>query len=427
MKISPWSVAWNNRETENKRLNRSTRAIDTLVFALPVHDNSYNNTHSNIHSNIHNNDANEIGMSLHLQNIDHVVGGDPHITGVDLALEPGSFNVLLGRTLAGKTTLMRLMAGLEQPTRGRIYMDGKDVTGVSVRKRNVSMVYQQFINYPSLTVRDNIASPLKLARTPSQEIKRRVESIAEMLHIEHLLERYPQELSGGQQQRTAMGRALVKDADLILFDEPLVNLDYKLREELRDELRELFKARNCIAVYATTEPNEALALGGNTAVLHEGRLLQYGPTERVYRQPNGRHTAEMFSEPPINIVPGKLTSADITFDHSLHFPCDPDLQRLPAGDYDFGVRASHITLERRSANDLALDVRVDVAEISGSETFLHVHHARFPLVLHLAGIHEFNVNDAIQVFFPTHQLYAFDKQGNTVHVPASTQGGVTHG
>ncbi|TKJ12354.1 ABC transporter ATP-binding protein, partial [Halomonas sp. 15WGF] len=217
-------------------------------------------------------------MSLHLQNIDHVVGGQTHISEVNLELEPGSFNVLLGRTLAGKTTLMRLMAGLEQPTRGRIFMDGKDVTGVSVRKRNVSMVYQQFINYPSLTVRDNIASPLKLAKTPQQEIDRRVGSIAEMLHIEHLLDRYPQELSGGQQQRTAMGRALVKDADLILFDEPLVNLDYKLREELRDELRELFKARNCIAVYATTEPNEALALGGNTAVLHEGRLLQYGPT-----------------------------------------------------------------------------------------------------------------------------------------------------
>ncbi|MEE3268754.1 MAG: ABC transporter ATP-binding protein [Pseudomonadota bacterium] len=366
-------------------------------------------------------------MSLHLQNIDHVVGGQTHISGVNLELEPGSFNVLLGRTLAGKTTLMRLMAGLEQPTRGRIFMDGKDVTGVSVRKRNVSMVYQQFINYPSLTVRDNIASPLKLAKTPQQEIDRRVGSIAEMLHIEHLLDRYPQELSGGQQQRTAMGRALVKDADLILFDEPLVNLDYKLREELRDELRELFKARNCIAVYATTEPNEALALGGNTAVLHEGRLLQYRPTEQVYREPNGRHSAEMFSEPPINIVPGKLTATEITFDQSLHFPCDPGLQRLTPGDYDFGVRASHISLKPQSADDLELPVLVDVAEISGSETFLHVRHERFPLVLHLAGIHEFHVNDAINVYFPSHQLYAFDKQGSTVHIPSSAQGSVAHG
>ncbi|PCF97429.1 ABC transporter ATP-binding protein [Vreelandella nigrificans] len=365
-------------------------------------------------------------MSLHLQNIDHVVGGVPHISGIDLSLEPGSFNVLLGRTLAGKTTLMRLMAGLEQPSQGKIFMDGKDVTGVSVRKRNVSMVYQQFINYPSLTVRDNIASPLKLAKAPKKEIEQRVGQIAEMLHIEHLLDRYPQELSGGQQQRTAMGRALVKDADLILFDEPLVNLDYKLREELRDELRELFKARNCIAVYATTEPNEALALGGNTAVLHEGRLLQYGPTDQVYRIPKSRHSAEMFSEPPINIVPGTLNAAAISFDSSLSFPCDSGLQSLAAGAYDFGVRASHISLSPKSASDIELPVNVDVAEISGSETFLHVRHESFPLVLHLAGIHTFSVNDPIKIYFPSHQLYAFDKQGSTVHVPAS-QGGAAHG
>ncbi|MCC5903835.1 MAG: ABC transporter ATP-binding protein [Halomonas sp.] len=365
-------------------------------------------------------------MSLHLQNIDHVVGGVPHISGVDLSLEPGSFNVLLGRTLAGKTTLMRLMAGLEQPSQGKIFMDGKDVTGVSVRKRNVSMVYQQFINYPSLTVRDNIASPLKLAKAPKKEIAQRVGQIAEMLHIEHLLDRYPQELSGGQQQRTAMGRALVKDADLILFDEPLVNLDYKLREELRDELRELFKARNCIAVYATTEPNEALALGGNTAVLHEGKLLQYGPTDQVYRIPKSRHSAEMFSEPPINIVPGTLNAAAISFDSSLSFPCDSGLQSLAEGAYDFGVRASHISLSPKSPGDIELPVSVDVAEISGSETFLHVRHESFPLVLHLAGIHTFSVNDPIKIYFPSHQLYAFDKQGSTVHVPAS-QGGAAHG
>lgn len=365
-------------------------------------------------------------MSLHLQNIDHIVNGVPHISGINLALEPGSFNVLLGRTLAGKTTLMRLMAGLESPSHGNIMMDGKDVTNIPVRKRNVSMVYQQFINYPSLTVYDNIASPLQLAKHPKSEIDKRVGEVAEMLHIEHLLKRYPQELSGGQQQRTAMGRALVKDADLILFDEPLVNLDYKLREELRDELRELFKARNCIAVYATTEPNEALALGGNTAVLHEGQLLQYGPTEQVYREPNGRHSAEMFSEPPINIVPGQLTDSEISFDQTLHFPCDEQLKRLKPGQYDFGVRPSHLSLQPQQADDLALDVQVDVAEISGSETFLHVRHKHFPLVLHLAGIHQFNVNDALKVYFPTHQLYAFDKQGHTVHIPAH-QGGIARG
>ncbi|OAZ96119.1 ABC transporter ATP-binding protein [Halomonas sp. G11] len=366
-------------------------------------------------------------MSLHLQNIAHTVGGVPYISDVDLALEPGSFNVLLGRTLAGKTTLMRLMAGLEPPTQGRILMDGKDVTGVPVRHRNVSMVYQQFINYPSLTVYDNIASPLKLAKLPKSEIDKRVGEIAEMLHIEHLLDRYPLELSGGQQQRTAMGRALVKDADVILFDEPLVNLDYKLREELRDELRDLFKVRNCIAVYATTEPNEALALGGNTAILHEGKLLQYGPTDQIYRQPNGILSAEMFSEPPINIVPGRLTDNEITFDNDTHFTCDDALQKLPPGDYQFGVRASHLSLTPQAPDDLELPVTVDVAEISGSETFLHARHAHFPLVLHLLGIHELKVNQPIKVYFPTHKLFVFDQQGHIVHTPLAQTEGVAHG
>lgn len=357
-------------------------------------------------------------MSLILENIDHVVNGATHIEGIDLELAPGSFNVLLGRTLAGKTTLMRLMAGLEPPTRGRILMNGEDVTGVSVRRRNVSMVYQQFINYPSLTVFDNIASPLKLARVPREEIRQRVHDTATMLHIEHLLDRYPQELSGGQQQRTAMGRALVKDADLILFDEPLVNLDYKLREEFREELRELFRTRNCIAVYATTEPNEALALGGHTAVLHEGRLLQYGPTEDVYHRPKDILTAEMFSEPPINVVPAMVSGSEVTFDRDVHFPLNDDLKALPPGQYQFGVRASHIGLRPQCNDDLEIEVQVDIAEISGSETFLHVRNDLFHLVLHLPGIHEFAVDETIKVYFPTHKIYAFDRGGSVVHIPS---------
>ncbi|RDB44006.1 ABC transporter ATP-binding protein [Halomonas sp. DQ26W] len=357
-------------------------------------------------------------MSLILENIDHVVNGATHIEGVNLELAPGSFNVLLGRTLAGKTTLMRIMAGLEPPTRGRLLMNGEDVTRTSVRRRNVSMVYQQFINYPSLTVFDNIASPLKLARVPKAEINRRVNETAEMLHIEHLLNRYPQELSGGQQQRTAMGRALVKDADLILFDEPLVNLDYKLREEFREELRELFKTRNCIAVYATTEPNEALALGGSTAVLHEGRLLQYGRTDDVYHRPKDILSAEMFSEPPINIVPAMVSGSEVTFDRNIHFPLNQDLENLAPGQYHFGVRASHIGLQPQADDDLELEVKVDIAEISGSETYLHVRNDLFKLVLHLAGIHEFSVDQSIKIYFPTHKIYAFDRSGGVVHIPA---------
>ncbi len=182
-------------------------------------------------------------MAMVIENVTKLVANDCHIDDISLELEPGTFNILLGRTLSGKTTLMRLMAGLDKPTRGRILMNGQDLTGVSVRKRDVAMVYQQFINYPSMTVYKNIASPLRLAKVAEAEIDRKVREVAEMLRIENLLDRMPAELSGGQQQRTAIARALIKDAELLLLDEPLVNLDYKLREELRAEMHEIFKRR----------------------------------------------------------------------------------------------------------------------------------------------------------------------------------------
>jgi glycerol transport system ATP-binding protein len=201
---------------------------------------------------------------------------------------------------------MRVMAGLDKPSAGRVVADGRDVTGISVRHRNLAMVYQQFINYPSFTVYDNIASPLRIKRVPDAQIRTRVMDMADRLHITPYLQRSPAELSGGQQQRTALARALIKESELLLLDEPLVNLDYKLREELRKELTELFSDGKTTVVYATTEPLEALQLGGHTVVLHEGRLLQQGDTLAVFNAPNSIQTARTFSDPPINLMPATL-------------------------------------------------------------------------------------------------------------------------
>ena len=215
-------------------------------------------------------------MTLELKNVSKRVGAEIHIHETSVTLADKGFNILLGTTLSGKTTLMQLMAGIDKPTSGEIWFDGKDVTSMPVQKRNVSMVYQQFINYPNMTVFENIASPLRVAGVARGDIDERVKAVADLLKLTPMLDRMPSELSGGQQQRTAMARALVKDADLVLMDEPLANLDYKLREELRDELPKLFADRDCTVVYATTEPTEALLLGGHTALLHEGRVVQYG-------------------------------------------------------------------------------------------------------------------------------------------------------
>ncbi|WP_434457558.1 ABC transporter ATP-binding protein [Stutzerimonas urumqiensis] len=357
-------------------------------------------------------------MSLTLEHVSRVVDHEVYIDDACLTFEPGSFNVLIGRTLSGKTSLMRLMAGLDKPTRGRLLMNGVDVTGVPVRKRNVSMVYQQFINYPTLTVFDNIASPLRQAGVAKGEIERKVRETAEMLHIEGFLGRYPLELSGGQQQRTAMARALVKDADLVLFDEPLVNLDYKLREELRQEMRELFKTRRTIAIYATTEPNEALALGGTATILHEGRVIQSGPTTEVYQRPQQVLAAELFSEPPINLIDGRIADGEVALEDDLHFALNADLAGLGEGAYRFGVRPSHIGLVPSNDDDLEVSGVVELAEISGSETFLHVRNGRFSLVLHLQGVHDYPVDSPIRVYIPTHKLFAFDAQGRLAQAPS---------
>ena len=228
-------------------------------------------------------------MQLTLEHTAKKVGPSTHLYPMDFALQPRAVTVLLGATQAGKTSLMRIMAGLDKPTEGRVKVDGVDVTDQPVRERNVAMVYQQFINYPSMTVADNIASPLKLRG--ERGIAARVKQLAAKLHIEPFLKRLPAELSGGQQQRVALARALAKQAPLMLLDEPLVNLDYKLREELRDELSQLFASGDSTVVYATTEPTEALLLGGYTAVMDAGELLQYGATADVFHKPKSIRVA----------------------------------------------------------------------------------------------------------------------------------------
>ncbi|WP_088283742.1 ABC transporter ATP-binding protein [Ideonella sp. A 288] len=343
-------------------------------------------------------------MELKLARIEHKVGAFTHLYPLDLALQPGTVSVLLGATQAGKTTLMRLMAGLDVPTRGRVHVDGQDVTGMPVRQRNVAMVYQQFINYPSMTVADNIASPLKLrGGLDKAAIAQRVQALAERLHIEPFLQRLPAELSGGQQQRVALARALAKDAPLMLLDEPLVNLDYKLREELRDELSALFAAGSSTVVYATTEPTEALLLGGWTAVMDAGQLLQYGPTSEVFHRPASLRVASAFSDPPMNLVSGGALR--------LGLPAS-----VAAPDATIGLRASALRVYPRPG-DLALPGKVELAEISGSDTFVHVSTAAGELVAQLTGVHFFDLGASITLHLDPAQVYVFGADGQLVTAP----------
>lgn len=359
-------------------------------------------------------------MSLTLEHVHREVAGRVFIKDISLTLERGSLNVLLGATLAGKTTLMRLMAGLDVPTSGRVLVEGRDVTGVPVKKRSVAMVYQQFINYPALSVYENIASPLRVAGLPRAEIEARVNEAARLLKLEPYLKRVPLELSGGQQQRTAIARALVKRADLVLLDEPLANLDYKLREELREELPRIFASTGAVFVYATTEPTEALLLGGHTATLREGALTQFGPTAQVYHRPADLATAGVFSDPPLNTLRITKSGGSVRLETGVTAPATGVFATVPDGDYTMGVRAHHLAVveaaceaEAATGDVIRLDATVSVAEITGSESYLHMDVGTDRLIALVPGVRRLEPGAYVSVVIDPRHVLLFDTAGRS--------------
>ena len=358
-------------------------------------------------------------MSITLDHVTRVVDGVPTIRDVLLTLENGTLSVLLGPTLSGKTSIMRLLAGLDRPTTGRVLVDGKDVTGLDVRRRSVAMVYQQFINYPSLTVYENIASPLRVQGKPRAEIEKRVAEAARLLRLEPFLDRTPLQLSGGQQQRTAIARALVKGADLVLLDEPLANLDYKLREELRAELPRIFEASGAIFVYATTEPLEALLLGGRTVCMWEGEVLQAGATPNVYRHPETLRVAQVFSDPPLNVVGIEKKNGSVCYAGGVEAPASGLYSRLGDGAYSVGFRAHQLAIANGIAGRHTFPATVTVTEITGSESFVHLHRADANWVAVLHGVHEFEPGQALEAVLDPDNVFVFDAGGRLVASPGS--------
>ena len=351
-------------------------------------------------------------MSLELKNIEKKVGLETFIYPTNLKLEKNTINVLLGSTLAGKTTLMQIMAGLDKPSAGEIWFNDQNVTGVKVQKRNVSMVYQQFINYPNYTVYENIASPLKITGVKDNEIKERVGKVAELLKLSPMLNKKPNELSGGQQQRTALARALIKDSDLILLDEPLANLDFKLREELREELPKLFENRECIVVYATTEPSDALMIGGNTATILEGKIIQYGKTLDVYNNPENLTSAEVFSDPPMNIA--KVNKSGDSCSLSEANTTWKTNKRIKDGNYTIGIRPHNVTVEKTSTNSIEIKGKVMISELSGSESLIHFKYGQSNWVSLSSGSHKINIGEEMKLYMNVDECLFFDQNNRLV-------------
>lgn len=352
-------------------------------------------------------------MTLELKNVTKIVRGKVHIKETSFKLEPGHFNVLLGETGSGKTSLIKLMAGLDNVGSGDIFIDGENVTELSTQKRQISLVHQFFVNYPHMTVFDNIASPLRVTGMAKSEIQGRVEDAANILKLGPMLKRRPHELSGGQQQRTALARAIAKESRAVFLDEPLANLDYKLREELREMLPELFADRGAVVVYATSEPEEALLLGGKTALMQDGYVKQIGPTAEIYRDPISLDASRIFSDPPINHADArkrgnKMSIGDINWTLSGPMADSAD------GTYKVAIRPHHVLPGKGERAVVALTGRVGVTELSGSESSAYFEFDNNGWVSLSHGVHPFRVGENHTFYMDPSQCLYFASDGARV-------------
>ena len=352
-------------------------------------------------------------MTIEMVNVTKCVGSITHIKDTSLKFEPGIFHVLLGKTGSGKTSLLKLMAGLDPVSSGSIRFDGKDVTHLSPQKRNIGLVHQFFVNYPHMNVYDNIASPLRVAGVPQSELVRRVEETAKLLQLNSVLDKKPNELSGGQQQRTAIARAIAKNSKAVFLDEPLANLDYKLREELRDQLPDLFAGRGSVVVYATSEPEEALLLGGKTALMEDGYVVQYGPTDEVYRHPMNFTSAMAFSNPPINQARVSKVGNEVHMQNFAKWMLDERGANLKNGEYILAVRANHVSPVKLNKYTVPLVGSVQVTEISGSESSAHFRFGNNEWTSLSHGVHRFGIGENHQFYMNPDGFFYFHLDGRS--------------
>jgi multiple sugar transport system ATP-binding protein len=313
-----------------------------------------------------------MAASLHIAGIRKVFGkGDKTVEvlkKIDIEVAPGEFLILVGPSGCGKSTLLNIIAGLEEPSEGELRIAGKNVVGVAPAQRDIAMVFQSYALYPTMSVADNIGFALEMRKVPVEQRKKRIAEVAAMLQIEHLLDRRPAQLSGGQRQRVAMGRALARDPQLFLFDEPLSNLDAKLRVEMRAEIKRLHQISGITSVYVTHDQIEAMTLGSRIAVMKDGILQQIGSPDDIYNRPANTYVATFIGSPTMNLIKGHVETAGaqgrFVFNGStLDMPC-PSIQ----GDATIGVRPEHVAL----VADAPWRGEVSMVEPTGADTYVVV-------------------------------------------------------
>jgi multiple sugar transport system ATP-binding protein len=355
--------------------------------------------------------------TLRIEDLSKNFGTTEVLKKINLEIDEGNFLVLLGPSGCGKSTLLNIIAGLETINEGNVYIDDYNVSKVEPKDRNIAMVFQSYALYPSMNVRENMIFGLKQAKTSKEKIEEQLEKVSSFLQVKELLNRKPSQLSGGQRQRVAIGRALVREPRIFLFDEPLSNLDAKLRVEMRREIKKLHQKLKTTVVYVTHDQTEAMSLGTKIAIMNHGVIQQNESPEIIYNKPSNTFVADFIGSPSMNLIKGKLKQS---LDKIL-FTAEGANFDIPINDYDFdntsqlndkevyfGIRPEHVYYKKSNEEDFEVNLKADLSEYIGHEQIMTFDLANQELLAKFPSIIKIELNNETKLYFDLTQVSLFD-------------------
>ena len=336
---------------------------------------------------------------------------------INLEIDEGNFLVLLGPSGCGKSTLLNIIAGLETINEGNVFIDDYNVSKVEPKDRNIAMVFQSYALYPSMNVKENMVFGLKQAKTSKEKIEEQLTKVSSFLQVDELLNRKPSQLSGGQRQRVAIGRALVREPRIFLFDEPLSNLDAKLRVEMRREIKKLHQKLKTTVVYVTHDQTEAMSLGTKIAIMNHGVIQQNDSPEIIYNKPSNTFVADFIGSPSMNLIKGKLNESS----DKISFSAEGANFDIPINSYDFnnsselnnkevyfGIRPEHIYFKKSNEGDFEVNLRADLSEYIGHEQIMTFDLANQELLAKFPSTIKIELNKETKLYFDLTQVSLFD-------------------
>ena len=355
--------------------------------------------------------------TLKIEELSKNFGATEVLRKINLEIDEGNFLVLLGPSGCGKSTLLNIIAGLETINEGNVFIDDYNVSKVEPKDRNIAMVFQSYALYPSMNVKENMIFGLKQAKTSKEKIAEQLEKVSTFLQVDKLLERKPSQLSGGQRQRVAIGRALVREPRIFLFDEPLSNLDAKLRVEMRREIKKLHQQLKTTVVYVTHDQTEAMSLGTKIAIMNHGVIQQNETPENIYNKPSNTFVADFIGSPSMNLIKGKL----IKNSNNISFIADDSSLEVPINNYDFkensdlnnkeiyfGIRPEHIYFKKLNEDDFDINLRADLSEYIGHEQIVTLDYSNQEILAKFPSTIKIELEKEMKLYFDLAHISLFD-------------------